>query len=206
MDDILKTLAGGVEAAEAMVVFNDAYHGKKDPAHAKLAADFRAMTDKVNEGAKQVLADTRMPKAESTSAKLLKIATDTLKDPKYGVGKYRRMVINNDLYSREEEKAMPRTNIELDDHLVDEAMRLTGARTKREVVDIALVNANTGAFEGVAVRSKTAGNGVRLFEQSGRFYFRVDASMMNWKIKVLQLTPDEAERYKPKTGGSLLDR
>jgi hypothetical protein len=83
---------------------------------------------------------------------------------------------------------------------------VSGEAGQFEVVDIALVNADTGAFEGVAVRSKTAGNGVRLFEQSGRFYFRIDAAMMNWRIKVIQLTPDEAERYKPKTGGSLLDR
>ena len=33
---------------------------------------------------------------------------------------------------------MGRTNIEIDDRLVARAMRLTGARTKREVVDIAL--------------------------------------------------------------------
>ena len=33
---------------------------------------------------------------------------------------------------------MGRTNIEIDDLLVEKAMRLTGARTKREVVDIAL--------------------------------------------------------------------
>jgi Arc/MetJ family transcription regulator len=33
---------------------------------------------------------------------------------------------------------MGRTNIELDDGLVEKAMRLTGASTKREVVDIAL--------------------------------------------------------------------
>ena len=33
---------------------------------------------------------------------------------------------------------MGRTNIELDDQLMEQAMRLTGARTKREVVDIAL--------------------------------------------------------------------
>lgn len=33
---------------------------------------------------------------------------------------------------------MGRTNIELDDELVREAMELTGARSKREVVDIAL--------------------------------------------------------------------
>jgi Arc/MetJ family transcription regulator len=33
---------------------------------------------------------------------------------------------------------MARTNIEIDDKLVQKAMRLTGASTKREVVDIAL--------------------------------------------------------------------
>ncbi len=33
---------------------------------------------------------------------------------------------------------MGRTNLEIDDSLVEKAMRLTGARTKREVVDIAL--------------------------------------------------------------------
>ena len=33
---------------------------------------------------------------------------------------------------------MARTNIEIDDKLVEKSMRLTGASTKREVVDIAL--------------------------------------------------------------------
>ncbi len=33
---------------------------------------------------------------------------------------------------------MARTNIELDDRLIEQAMRLTGATTKKEVVDIAL--------------------------------------------------------------------
>ena len=33
---------------------------------------------------------------------------------------------------------MGRTNIEIDDDLVEKAMRLTGAQTKREVVNLAL--------------------------------------------------------------------
>ena len=33
---------------------------------------------------------------------------------------------------------MARTNIDIDDHLVEQAMRLTGARTKRQAVNIAL--------------------------------------------------------------------
>ena len=83
---------------------------------------------------------------------------------------------------------------------------VSGEPGQYDVVDIALVNAKTGAFEGVAVKSKTAGNGVRLFEQGGRYYVRVAASMMNWRIKVLQLTPEEARKYTPKTQDSLLDR
>ena len=83
---------------------------------------------------------------------------------------------------------------------------VAGEPGEYEVADIALVNASTGMFEGVVVRSKTAGNGVRLFDKSGRYYFRVDSSMMNWHIKVIQLTAEEAERYKPKQGSSILDR
>lgn len=30
--------------------------------------------------------------------------------------------------------------------------------------------------------------------------------MMNWKIKVIQLSAEEAEQYKPKASSSLLDR
>lgn len=42
------------------------------------------------------------------------------------------------VHQKEQEWCMGRTNIHIDDSLVDEAMRLTGARSKREVVDIAL--------------------------------------------------------------------
>jgi Arc/MetJ family transcription regulator len=35
-------------------------------------------------------------------------------------------------------EAVMRTNIDLDDKLVDEAMRLSGAKTKKEVVGLAL--------------------------------------------------------------------
>jgi hypothetical protein len=83
---------------------------------------------------------------------------------------------------------------------------VSGDPGQYEVVDIALVNAITGAYEGAALKTKSAGNGVRLFEQSGRYYFRVNASMMNWKIKVIQLTKAEAEQYKPKTEKGMLDR
>jgi len=83
---------------------------------------------------------------------------------------------------------------------------VSGEPGQYEVVNIALINAISGGYEGVALKTKTAGNGVRLFDQSGRFYFRVDASMMNWQIKVVQLTRDEAEQYKPKVGKDMLNQ
>lgn len=65
-------------------------------------------------------------------------------------------------------------------------------------VDISLVEAGTGAFEGSVLKTKWPGNGVRLFESSGRFQFKVISNLSRWNLKVVQLTPDEAEQYKPK--------
>jgi hypothetical protein len=78
--------------------------------------------------------------------------------------------------------------------------RVSGELSRVVAVDVSLVNANTGMHEGTVLRTKTAGNGVKLFEQSGRFYFRVDTSMMKWYLKVIQLTEEEAEAYTPKPG------
>jgi Arc/MetJ family transcription regulator len=53
-----------------------------------------------------------------------------------------------------------RTNIDLDDRKIEEAQRLTGARTKREVVDLAL-------DELIRARSKLS-----LFDLAGKIEFR----------------------------------
>jgi hypothetical protein len=70
-------------------------------------------------------------------------------------------------------------------------------------ISVVLLNAN-GAYEGLVAKTKTPGNGVRLMEESGRYSFKVDATVANWTIKVEQLTQAEAELYTPKTK-SLLD-
>ncbi len=83
--------------------------------------------------------------------------------------------------------------------------RISGDANEMTAVDVALFNAGTGAHEGVVVRRKMPSNGVVMFNQSGRFYFRVDATLMNWTLKVIQLTKEEAEAYTPKTN-HILDR
>ena len=83
--------------------------------------------------------------------------------------------------------------------------RVTGELSRVVAVDVALINAGTGAYEGKVLTTKIAGNGVKLFSESGRYYFRVDATMMNWTLKVIQLSKEEAAQYTPKSK-SLLDQ
>ena len=65
-------------------------------------------------------------------------------------------------------------------------------------VDVALETGGTGACEGSVLKTQWPGNGVRKFDQSGRFYFHVNSSFANWTLKVIQLTPEEAAEYTPK--------
>lgn len=66
-------------------------------------------------------------------------------------------------------------------------------------VDISLVQAGTGAFEGSVLKTKWPGNGVRLFDQSGKYQFKIISNLAEWTLKVEQLTREEAEQYKPRT-------
>jgi hypothetical protein len=65
-------------------------------------------------------------------------------------------------------------------------------------VAIALVDARRGTHEGRVVKTKAPGNGLRLIEQGGVFRFKVDATVARWRIKVEQLTREEAEQYTPR--------
>jgi hypothetical protein len=76
--------------------------------------------------------------------------------------------------------------------------RVTGEFIQQTGIEVSLVNAKTGVSEGTVLKVKWAGNGVRLFNQSGRFYFRINTTMVNWILKVEQLSREEAELYKPK--------
>ena len=68
---------------------------------------------------------------------------------------------------------------------------------------IVLLNAPSGTHAGTIMKTKYRGNGLRLIDQSGRFSLKVDAVLANWTIKVIQLTPEEAELYPPKEKGLL---
>ena len=64
--------------------------------------------------------------------------------------------------------------------------------------DLDLVDGRTGVLKGSILRTKNLGNGVRLFNQSGSYRFRINGSFIDWHLKVKQLTPAEAEMYTPR--------
>jgi hypothetical protein len=64
-------------------------------------------------------------------------------------------------------------------------------------IEVALVDATTGFHSGLILKTKRAGTGVRLFNKSGRYRFRVSSNFTRWSLKVEQLTAAEAELYKP---------
>ncbi|MBT8058998.1 MAG: hypothetical protein KJO33_05345 [Gammaproteobacteria bacterium] len=67
-------------------------------------------------------------------------------------------------------------------------------------IAVALVDAGTGVHKGRVLKTKSPGNGVRLIDESGSFRFKVDAAVANWRLKVIQLTEEEAELYTPVGG------
>ncbi len=66
------------------------------------------------------------------------------------------------------------------------------------LIEIHLVDGATGFHKGLILKTRRAGNGVRLFNQSGRFRFRISATLARWNLKVEKLTRKEAELYTPR--------
>lgn len=65
-------------------------------------------------------------------------------------------------------------------------------------IEVHLVDGVTGFHKGLVVYTKRPGNGVRLFNQSGSFRFRVSATLARWNLKIVELTREEAELYTPR--------
>ena len=62
-------------------------------------------------------------------------------------------------------------------------------------IDVHLVGSQGGQYHGKVVSTKWIDNGVKLFDESGVYRFQVNSNLMNWTLKVEQLTRKEAESY-----------
>ena len=65
-------------------------------------------------------------------------------------------------------------------------------------IEISLLDGNTGFHKGLLLQTKRPGDGVKLFNESGRFRFRISTTLARWTLKVEQLTREEAKLYVPR--------
>ncbi len=77
--------------------------------------------------------------------------------------------------------------------------RINSEYTRMLSFDLDLVDGRTGVLKGSILRTKRLGNGVRLFNESGSYRFRINGSFIDWHLKVKKLTEAEAELYSPRT-------
>jgi hypothetical protein len=66
-------------------------------------------------------------------------------------------------------------------------------------LDISLIEARTGRHVGRVLHTKYKGNGVKLFDEGGTYQLRVSSTLARWRIRIEQITAEEAELYTPRT-------
>jgi hypothetical protein len=76
--------------------------------------------------------------------------------------------------------------------------RVYGDYPGQMAVNVELVRSPLGEYLGKIVTTKYVDNGVKLFNEGGRYRFQVNATLADWTLRVEQLTREEAEAYKPK--------
>lgn len=79
--------------------------------------------------------------------------------------------------------------------------RVSGSQTHTMGFEITLLDGKTRMHKGRVLKSYSTGNGVRLFNESGSFRFRISSGLANWHLKVKEITEAEARQYTPRGGG-----
>lgn len=76
--------------------------------------------------------------------------------------------------------------------------RLDGDYERLVALDIALIEAPSGRHVGRVLHTKYRGNGVKLFHEGGKYRLRVSSTFARWRVRIEQITPEEAEQYTPR--------
>ena len=76
--------------------------------------------------------------------------------------------------------------------------RLDGDYSAMLALEIHLVEARGGRHVGRVLRTQRRGNGVKLFEEGGSYRLRISSSLARWRIRIQQITEEEAELYTPR--------
>lgn len=76
--------------------------------------------------------------------------------------------------------------------------RTTGDYPGSMAVEVNLVTSPGGQYVGKIVSTKWIDNGVKLLNEGGKYRLVVNSNLINWTLRVEQLTREEAETYTPK--------
>lgn len=77
--------------------------------------------------------------------------------------------------------------------------RLDGDYDRLIALDISLIEAQTGRYIGRVLHTKRKGNGLKVFDQAGRYQLRISSTLARWTLKVQQIQPEERELYTPRS-------
>lgn len=78
--------------------------------------------------------------------------------------------------------------------------RVTGNYTGSVGFELMLLDGKTRMHKGVILRLRRTGNGVKLFNESGTFRFRISSGLANWHLKVEEISEEDARLYTPRKG------
>ncbi len=76
--------------------------------------------------------------------------------------------------------------------------RLDSEYGQMVALDISLIDARTGKHLGRVLHTKFIGNGLKLFDDGGTYQLRISSTLARWRVKIEQITPEEAELYTPR--------
>ena len=76
--------------------------------------------------------------------------------------------------------------------------RLDGEYSSMLALEIHLVEGRGGRHVGRVLRTQRRGNGVKLFEEGGAYRLRISSTLAQWRIRIQQITEEEAELYTPR--------
>ncbi len=79
--------------------------------------------------------------------------------------------------------------------------RVTGNYTGSLGFELMLLDGKTRMHKGVILRLRRTGNGVKLFNESGTFRFRISAGLANYHLKVEEISEEDTKLYTPKKRG-----
>jgi len=75
--------------------------------------------------------------------------------------------------------------------------RVNSDYQKSMAIEVHLVDGATGFQEGLVLKTRFPGNGVRLFKESGTYRLRISSTLSDYILKIEELTEEEAELYTP---------